>query len=243
MASEFQVAPRQRLWLGATLALILAVGALTFAFFWRQQQNATYATSLEKVEAQVARQNARLELTDEQKATRLARAKFLRAKWRVWALAHQNELKQMLNAKPDDQATFSMVWNSIPAVTAKPSDGINSKDLRPEDALLQGVAYTWNPIGKVKAAWQTTPTTEDLSRAALSKNYQGAKLQQDFEQLRDIEISSSVNHGKTKLCLWVSGRITERTYISGKPTTLPNGVKYPAQEIKEIVPPYDFLRN
>jgi len=68
MASESQDAPKQRLWTGIVLALVVAIVALTGEFFHLQSEKMTHATALQKLEAQIALSNARLELTDEQKA-------------------------------------------------------------------------------------------------------------------------------------------------------------------------------
>jgi len=243
MASESQDAPKQRLWTGVALALVVAIIALTGEFFRLQSEKMTHATALQKLEVQIARYNARAELTDEQKAKRLERAKFLRGKWRVWAVAHKDELKQMINAQPDDQAAFMVVWNAIPAAPEQPSDGINSKDLNAEGDTSHGEAYTWNAITKANVQFNEPPTADDQKRISRSQNYQTATQQEDFKQWRDVEISSSVQTGTSALNLWASGRITERKLIDGRPTLSANGVKIPAEENQEVVPIYDFLKD
>lgn len=242
MSSRSQDTSKQRFWASVVLVLILATIALTGEFLRLRSERATSATRLEKLQAEIARRNARLELTDEQKAKRLERAKFLRGRWRVWALAHKDELKRMLDAQPDGQSAFKAVWGAIPTY-CNPSSGISSGDLQADGDILHGEAFTWNAISKSNPGFRESPTADELSRLNKSQIVQTATQQADFKQLRDVVISQSVNQGTSSLCLWASGRITERRLIGGPPTSLSSSVSIPAQETQEIVPIYDFLKD
>jgi hypothetical protein len=243
MPSESQDTSQKRRWKIVMLLLVVATAAITGEFIRRRSEKSIHATQLEKIEAEVARSNARLELTDEQKAKRLERAKFLRAKWRVWASAHKAELKRMLNAQPDDHAAMKAVWDAIPVHCDQRSTGFTAQDLLPTDDTLYGEVFTWNAIEKAKLSFAEPPKPAEQERLSRSQSFQTAMQLENFKQLRDVEISQSVNKGKSTLSLWASGRVTERRLIGGRPTLLSSGIKIPPQETQEIVPVYDFLKD
>lgn len=174
---------------------------------------------------------------------RLAKIKELREKWRPWAEKHKELLKRMLNAKLSDRVALMAVYSVIPA-TPDASDktkvaGITRRDLVPDDPAVLvrtgAPSFTWQPLDKLSQPKMDPKFKETYRRQKL---FIAARLQENFARLRDIELSRSVNVGRSQLSLWASGRITESEAVR---QPYRNGhilVDGPHQEVQ---PPYDFL--
>ena len=187
----------------------------------------------------------------ETRAKYLAKASLLRDHWRVWAVAHQDLLRQLRQAPPDDHATLIRVYSALPALSAlaSPSNpdasaGVTLADVQAnsDDFLSErGVLFTWQP-GPLKTHVQEAMLRSDPQ--AQVKNDQSdiayrGKLQRDFANYRGIMLSESMSSGSSQITLWADGRITEMTHqrqhIIGKPICI-DGPE------KQIVPAYDFLK-
>lgn len=176
------------------------------------------------------------DLTEKQLADRLAKVELLRAKWRPWALKHEQEIKGLLRK---DQASLNAVWNAIPSFSTVEETGISATDLD-----SGSVPFSWNPSEKGsrpgREPGDPTPWTKQNQQEFESTQQQAAQqINKDFSDLGDISLSESVNIGPSMTTLWVSGRVTETTLTdnpnrsAGQPSFL--------HKRREILPPYEFL--
>ena len=173
----------------------------------------------------------------------LEKANLLRDHWRVWAVAHQDLLRRLRQASPNDYATLMRVYSALPPTSDK-SAGVTSADVsfNPDDFNAgRGVLFTWQAKGlKMRVSDGMLRSDPD----AQTKSDQADKalleaMKQDFTKYHDIMLSESVAAGRSRITLWVDGRITEMTTqpqrIVGKPL-------YVDGPEKVIVPAYDFLK-
>ena len=175
----------------------------------------------------------------------LAKAKLLRDHWRVWAIAHQDVLRQLRHAPPGDTAMLMRVYSALPASEhLNQATGVTLKDIgmSVEDLTNENVVrYTWQP-GPLKQPIAAEWARRDPSAQAVSDHNDDTTLEmtkQKFQRYHDIALSQSMSAGRSQITLWADGRITEMVsqdqHIIGKPTIV-DGPE------KEIVPPYDFLK-
>ncbi len=173
----------------------------------------------------------------------LEKASLLRDHWRVWAVEHQDLLRQMRRAAPNDTATLMRVYSALPT-TADPSAGVTTAEVnfnQDDFNAGRGVLFTWQ-AGMFNARLSEGMLRSDPQAQAKDEQANTAyrrKLRRDFANYRDIMLSESVAAGSSRITLWADGRVTEMTrqdqHIVGKPT-------YVDGPEKELVPAYDFLK-
>lgn len=208
-----------RLAIVAATMLLLTCGIFG-GLFYLQRQAASDKTSHE---SRIAAEQAALEPTEAVSAKRVQHLKLLHEKWRPWALQHKKELKRMLNG---DHAAMMAVYDAVPAKPKVEDAGFSSKEL---NSPVQGMNFTWQPSGKLYASAEEKSTV-------IAK-----RLQKHFATLHDIELSRSMNTGRSHITFWASGRITSSTYIDNPNARAgqPSMIEAPPEEIQ---PPYDFLQ-
>ena len=182
----------------------------------------------------------------------LAKAKRLRDHWRVWAVAHQDALRQLRQAPPGDTATLMRFYAALPdTVDLNQSTGIT----------LQDVGVTQDDINNERAlrvTWQPHHSLDKDSDANSNK-----MLRRDFTLYHDVVLSESMSAGRSRITLWADGRITEMTRLAlshpapGPRVEEPEKGSAPSEGAdmsgapslgldegpeKEIAPPYDFLK-
>lgn len=175
----------------------------------------------------------------EVKAKYLAKANLLRDHWRVWAVKHQDLLRLLQQAPPNDYQTLMRVYSALPYRLNK-STGVMQEDVA-FDVDASVVQFTWQPH-KMPVLVSQEMLKADPRAQATSDKYEKAfleKLQTDFTNYHGIMLSESAAAGSSRITLWADGRITEMVlqdqHIIGKPSYV-DGLE------KELVPAYDFLR-
>ena len=176
----------------------------------------------------------------------LAKANLLRDHWRVWAVKHQDLLRQLRNAPPNDTATLMRVYSALPSAHALAGDsaGVTLADLHIDDDDFiagRGTPFTWQP-GALNIRISDVLLRSDPQAQAKSDQSDKAflkALRRDFAAYHGIMLSESMAAGSSRITLWADGRITEMVrqdqHIVGKPTYM-NGPE------KQLAPAYDFLR-
>ncbi len=169
----------------------------------------------------------------------VAKTHTVRDAWRSWAWQHKTLLAAMLTASPNDKEAMVRVYDALPS-TPEPL-GINSLFKLPasNDVENGALSFTWQPLDKLNTSGHYT----DAKAAAKDKMFEAFMAntrQKNFARYRDIELSKSVSLGGTKLTLWASGRVTEESRVR---QFKPGGRAWADGPKKEILPPYDFLRN
>lgn len=178
------------------------------------------------------------------RAKYLAKANTLRDHWRVWAVSHQDLLRQLRQAPPNDTATLMRVYSALPSPQdlMGGNEGVTLADVSSNDADFlagRGVPFTWQP-GTFK-----THLSEELLRSdpnAQAKDDQSnaayrGKLHRDFIHYHGIMLSESMGAGRSRITLWADGRITEMTRLAHPA----RGQQDEGPE-RELVPAYDFLK-
>lgn len=228
--------------IGTFALIIFSVAFITLLSY--QKNKASQTSSLQ---AQVSIRNARLELSPLQKQQKLQRAEMLRQKWKPWASKHRDIVRRMLDAKSEDEAALLAVWNAIPDSPGGDAEvnTIRSVDLHGgtslnSASLRSGQVFNWNALGKSGSHAFTPEMKEKMSR---SQDTQSWRLKHDFKEHKDIVISQSVNTGKTSVCLWASGRVTEKTIVAGRSITVRPDLKMFVVKHNELLPPYEFLKG
>ncbi len=175
----------------------------------------------------------------------LAKANLLRDHWRVWALAHQDSLRQLRQAPLGDTATLMRVSSLLPSSAhLNQATGITLADIGIKPGDLDNpnaVRFTWQP-GPLKqpiaAEWARTDPGAQAASDRTDDITLGRNKRQ-FQTYHNIALSVSMSAGRSRITLWADGRITEMVsqdqHVIGKPTIV-DGPE------KEIVPPYDFLK-
>lgn len=220
----------------AAAAMLLVAFSVFGSLFYLQRQAASGPQR--RTQAEV---DAMYQPSEKQLEQRMAKAKWLREKWRPWALQHKDLLKAMLKAKADDTEMLNKVWDEIPRNPIVV--GIKAEDLGSFKSRAGGVAwFSWNAIGKSDSQI-TGAQSEQERRKTLMKAERRTK---QFAEVRDVMLSQATLYG-SEIHVWASGRITrsvakqkivffEHKGKRMRGTTLTDG---PHQE---IVPPYEFLR-
>lgn len=177
------------------------------------------------------------------RAKYLAKAETLRDHWRVWAVEHQELLRQLKQAPPGDTAALMKVYAALPYHLNK-FTGVTPEDTAFDvDAFHAGraVQFTWQPHA-LKSHLSAGLLQSDPHAQATSDMYDRGflkKLQRDFASYHDIMLSESMSPGRSRITLWADGRITEMVrqdqHVIGKPAIV-DGPE------KETVPAYDFLK-
>ena len=181
-------------------------------------------------------------LSIQERQTILDKAKMLREKWKVWANAHSEIMKQLLHASDKGQAVLTQVYEAVPVVPTTQNAGFTGQDL----ASLP-FQFTWNAATRVHHL-NAKQIEDPNARRYMDKEKQFAvkRLQAEFLQMRDVQISQAINFGSDQYELWASGRITQHTFIpapSPLSKTLPGQTSAPSGWVRqEIMPPYDFLQ-
>lgn len=223
-----------------TVAATVIVACLASVVWYSNRQNTLAAPNQSfeaHLKAQRDAQSARALLQGEHKTLTITHAKFLRDRWRPWALSHQNELRRMLKAKPDDQASLMAVWNVLPRFRG--SDAM-SQPITPNDLITGGLKFSWN------AGRPPKPVGNDPERQLAFHRMEATQkwsLQNNFKEVKDIQLSQSINTGTTIICLWASGRVTESTVNLDSPVDIDNRTSAFHLKHQEIMPPYDFLQS
>lgn len=178
-------------------------------------------------------------VSPERKKVMIARAHVIRTKWAVWARQHRAILRRMLHPGKKDWAAFRAVLDAIPPVPMRVS-GFRREDLMPNNAEPPtDFSYSWPAIARRARLRPGSPPA--LRRRGLSGKRQYDKSRGiEYFKHGDIVVSNSLNAGRTRFYLWVSGRITERSYYAA--------AEYPkiyqrAREEKRPVSGNDFLRS
>lgn len=165
----------------------------------------------------------------------------LRDLWRYNALERQSVLKALIHAQPTDYDALKRAYAALSLPIRGHVPGLNLVDLNsPNPQFSAEIAFAPHVIWALQPGpAEQAGGSKELTKARHEKRQIASGLIQQFQQMRDIEISRSVNIGIGYVTLWASGRVTESIYrsqyIPGKPVLLP---AIPV----EIMPPYDFLR-
>lgn len=234
--SEMQKQEKSRsrfLIIAAAVMLLLACGVFG-SLFYLQRQSATSGEAA--IEARVAAEKAALEPTEEISTKQIAHLNLLRDKWRPWALKHKEELKRMLRAESNDHAAFTAVYDAIPALPHVEDAGFTPKEL---DSSSPEMMFSWQQVGKLNKSFGTdAKAQEDYKK---NQQFRAKRLQRHFATLHDIELSSSMNTGRTHVTFWATGRITRGKWIDNPNTSAgqPTQIEAPLEELQ---PPYDFLK-
>ena len=227
---------RSRVLIVASVAMLLLACGVFGSLFYLQRKA---ATSESVAEQRIAAEKAALEPTKEVAEERVARLEMLREKWRPWALKHKKELKRMLNAKASDRTVLMAVYDAIPAIPKNEDAGFSGKEL---NSALQGMSFSWQPGAKIYANFASSEENQKVkSKDGEGRKFIERRLQQHFATLHDIELSGSINTGRTHVNFWASGRITRGTWIDNPNTSAgqPSLIEAPLEELQ---PPYDFLQ-
>jgi len=176
------------------------------------------------------------EKTERTKA--IDKAKNLREKWQVWAMAHKGALMSMISSKVDNEAALQAVAKSIPKTPKKGDAGLTPSDLMPQGDIRKAFdsgepIFSWQFSGY--GISQKISNPKEKERFAKSQAKGDKRMQKNFRILRDAEISVCVIRG-SEISLWATGRITEQQI---DPRPVADFVGDP----KEIMPVYDFLKR
>jgi len=175
------------------------------------------------------------QLTTTEQKTVLTKATQLREKWRSWALAHREELKQMLQAQGDGYAEVDRVWRMLPV-----PPNFTGSQLTNQDFTSPPYMFTWTAL---PSGMEKQPAIRDdkvsLERLKKSQSFLEDQRRQYARRFHDLAISQSVAPGHERITLWASGRITRTIqpdhYTPGTSPTEQN-------TDEEIVAPFDFLQ-
>ena len=233
--------PTASRWKIAALLAALLVPCAVIGGNYVLQSRARQSSS--NLQAQTDAFNASLQLTPEGKQVRLERAKELREKWRPWALKHQTELRQMLQADKGELELLVAVWSQIPSTpNIDPSLQKFASAYQSEDDPLSGKVFTWNAIQKaVNPNLKADASSDERERYRKIVANQSWNQKHDFDSFRDVVIGRSMQSGTIGVALWASGRVTETNRV--KTVRSSNKVAVGVIQHKELVPPYDFLTN
>ena len=176
----------------------------------------------------------------------LAKANLLRDHWRVWAVAHQDSLRQIRHAPPGDIDTLMHFYMALPITSGlNQSTGITLQDIgvSPEDANSgRAILFAWerHPPKPIVAAWarkypdlfsgaqEVGPNTDDTFFEHIMRYH---------AKYHDVPVCESMTAGRGQITLWADGRLTEM--IQGD---LHPGERRGEGQEKEIAPPYDLLK-
>lgn len=180
----------------------------------------------------------------DRRAKYLAKANTLRDHWRVWAVSHQDLLRQLRQAPPNDTATLMRVYSALPSPRdlMGGNEGVTLADVSSNDADFlagRGVPFTWQP-GTLKTHLSEGMLRSDPHAQSTSDHYDNTfleALRRDFADYHSIMLSESMGAGRSRITLWADGRITEMTRLAHPA----RGQRDEGPE-KELVPPYDFLK-
>ncbi len=233
-----QPTKQQKVWSGVAFALLICSVMLGITSLNTAGQ--TSNMPVQQIKAQIEADNARLELTEAQKSERLERVKFLRDKWKAWALSHQGELRRMLSSREDRTAQLA-VWNMLPSSPSRSGGIVKSEDFTGGSSdMTTGRVFTWNAASK-NTKVRDSKFQKNVDAATTTQTW---RLGRNFKDFKDIEISSSVNTGRHALCLWASGRVTESSMLSDEEMKhIESGDRIFPRKHREILPPYDFLQK
>ena len=174
----------------------------------------------------------------------LAKAQTLRDHWRVWAVKHQDLLRQLRQAPPDDTATLGRVYAALPSSAhLNQATGVTLADIAvaPDDILGQRhLQFTWQ-IAPLKSHLSPQLRGEPNAQATSDK-YDSAsqqKLLRDFADYHSIMLSESMCDGYSRVTLWADGQITELARHAKLDMDEPDVADGPEQE---MAPAYDFLK-
>jgi len=180
----------------------------------------------------------------EKRAKYLAKAQTLRDHWQVWAIKHQDLLRRLKRAPPDDTSTIMGGYSALPSLsTMDKSGGVTLADVAIDQNDLLGERH-------LQFTWQVTPLKShpskqlrnDPNAQATSDRMDSAflrKLQRDFAAYHSIMLSESMSDGYSRMTLWADGRITELVRHAKTSADEPDVEDGPEQE---LVPAYDFLK-
>lgn len=206
------------------LALIALSAGSILTVLWLQYRLGNYHRTQYAPQLTVTEQN-----------TIQTKANLLRDEWRSWALAHKDELKEMLTAQGDGYAEVDRVWKLLPVPPL-----FEGSELKNSDFTSPPFMFTWTAL---PAGMEKNPVIQGdkvaLKRFKKSQTFLEEQRRDYAKRFHDLAISQSVNPGKETITLWASGRITRTThpdhYVQGTPLT---------EQVtdEEIVPPYDFLQ-
>ena len=179
----------------------------------------------------------------EKRAKYLAKANLLRDHWRVWAVAHQDLLRRLREASPNDTATLMRVYQALPS-QLNASTGVTNEDVgvNQDDFLAgRGTFFSWQ-LTSLKTEATPAMLHQDPNVQATCDHYDNTflnKLHQDFAKYHGIMLAESISAGSSRITLWVDGRITEMTLQDQDVVGKPSYIDGPE---KQLVPAYDFLR-
>lgn len=226
-----QRARTKRLTIAAAVVLLLSCGFFGSLFYLRRQAE-TNETQYEK---RIAAERVALEPTDVEFAKRVQHLSMMRDKWRPWALQHKTGLKRMLTANANDRVALKVVYDAVPAIATDKDAGFSKRELRSGPVRL-----TWQPGSKLWAKFKSSDFKLQKRNDEEIRNME-TKVQKDFTSMRDIELSTSINTGRSRLSLWASGRITKSKWIEN-PNPGPGAPSLVQAPLEEIEPSYDFLK-
>ncbi len=234
--------------IAAGVALAACFGIIAGTAY--QEKQAAYANTSEGADAKRAEAlkpvdpKTIAEADDAKKAIALT----LREKWRdAWPSKHKDELRAMLRANADDEATLMGIDDKLPDLPSKEETGFSDDDMG-----ACGMGTETDPTA-VCAAWiyrrlkmlpDRAQDPDYLAQFERTTKLQKARLKADFASHRDI-VLLRVESGRTEnlYCLWVSGRVTIQSMgaemvrdVDGKTHLVP-----PAH--RELLAPYEFLQE
>ncbi|RYX81906.1 hypothetical protein EON83_21940 [bacterium] len=225
-------------------SLTVGLGAIVIVFvvgsgLYYQKQRAALM-NMSKPRIAPGNMPAAFKTQKEQEA--LERVKQLRTVWRdKWALPHKNLLLTMQRARPDDDAAWINVVNTLPYYRQMADLGMQLNNKEESNPRNMG-----NP-DYVIASWQGGPWPVKAARPEMAeeakKISEGIKKtrEEQLAQWHDIKLSEVGSIAADRVCcLWVSGRVTWRQKM---PTRTASGTQtlltFPKDE--QIFPPYEFL--
>ncbi len=154
----------------------------------------------------------------------------LRNKWRIWAKAHQSELRAMLQARSNDMATLQSVIAAMPEIPTKRDNGFGLEEFAGIKNFSDPVVYSANYAHLNLHVIPTTPQDKHIEDEAQELVQLSDKT--SFSQLRDVVVVGLDSAwSKKSYCLWASGRVTESQYTSPMLN----------KEYTTILPSYDFV--
>jgi hypothetical protein len=166
---------------------------------------------------------------------RLVKAKAIRAEWRPWALKHKKELKAMLDSQGQNFSALQAVYKISPP--------LRTGDWRP-DTKTGPVKFNWFVSIEKRQANGETFRWADAKSEAIAASRKGGdekRLREEFVDQSDFTVAASNNAGKQTL-IWVSGRVTERSYVETSKRQPGKPILYKTVE-EELIPPFDFLTS
>lgn len=222
-SNEAEAARSRRLLLASAAMLLLAAGMAGGLFYLRERAQGPRFQKGERFQLVPPALAAR------QREQRMAKAEWLRDKWRPWAQKNKEVLRKLAQARPGDEAVMLATLNALPTMPTAKATGFSIVD------LADGVQATWQPFLKDSLNSPTSPNDHQVIMR---------RFRQEFASEHDMVLSTMSHPDSPTTFVWASGRVTEQeagaAKVKKKPGT--SELEIMRHPHRELFPAYEFLR-